>query len=95
MRGWLCLVGLAGVLAACTTTSPPDRLVFGVSGDRPAADAGNTQAEANMRTFLDGKANQICTRGYETVKVDTVAAESSQQIVDLQLRCNQYHLALF
>jgi hypothetical protein len=95
MRGWLCLVGLAGMLAACTTTSPPDRLVFGVSGDRPAAAAGDAQADANMRTFLDAKANQICTLGYDTVKVDTVAAEGDQQIVDEELRCKPYHVTFF
>ena len=96
MRPWLCLAGLAALLAACSTVSPPDRLVFGVSGDRPAAKAGDAEADANMRTFLDGKANQICTQGYDTVKVDTLAAEQEQQIVDEELRCKTYdHVRLF
>jgi hypothetical protein len=92
MRSWL-LFAVAGLTAGCTV-APPDRLVLGVSGDRPAG-ASNEAADAGMRKFLDWKANEICTRGYETVSVDTLAAEQDQQIVDEELRCRPYHLSLF
>jgi hypothetical protein len=82
------LLAAAGLLAGCTT-APPERLVFGVSGDRPAG-SSSPAADAQMREFLDWKANQICTLGYETVKVDTLAAEQDQQIVDEELRCRPY-----
>jgi hypothetical protein len=87
------LLAAAGLLAGCTV-GPPDRLVLGVSGDRPAG-ASSEAADAEMRKFLDWKANQICTQGYQTVKVDTLAAEQDQQIVDEELRCRPYRLSLF
>ena len=83
------LLAAAAMLAGCTTTAPPERLVFGVSGDR-AAGSGSEAADAEMRKFLDWKANQICTGGYDTAKVDTLAAEQDQQIVDEELRCRPY-----
>jgi hypothetical protein len=87
------LLAAAGLIAGCTV-APPGRLVLGVSGDRPAG-ASNEAADAEMRKFLDWKANQICTQGYETVKVDTLAAEQDRQIVDEELRCKPYGLSLF
>jgi len=95
MRIALSLVCVLLPLAACTTTAPPERLVFGVSGARPA---GNSDADndAEMRRFLDWKVSQICTLGYDTVKVETLAAEQDTQIVDEELRCKPYrHVSLF
>ena len=95
MRIALSLVCVLLPLAACTTTAPPERLVFGVSGTRPA---GNSDADgdAEMRRFLDWKVSQICTLGYDTVKVETLAAEQDTQIVDEELRCKPYrHVSLF
>jgi hypothetical protein len=88
-------LGFALLLAACTTTAPPDRLGLGVSGTRPAGAAG-AESDAEMRRFLDWKVSQICTRGYDTVKVETLAAEQDMQIVDEELRCKPYRvLGLF
>jgi hypothetical protein len=92
MRSWHFLAAV-GLLAGCTT-APAERLVLGVSGDRPAGASSET-ADAEMRKFLDWKANQICTLGYETVKVDALAAEEDRQIVDEELRCKPYRLSLF
>ena len=83
------------LLTACTTTAPPERLVFGVSGTR-AAGAASTESDAEMRRFLDWKVSQICTLGYDTVEVETLAAEQDMQIVDEELRCKPYRvLGLF
>jgi len=93
MRVTLSLVFLL-LLAACTS-GPPERLVFGVSGERPAG-SSDTQSDAETRRFLDWKVSQICTLGYDTVKVDTLAAEQDMQIVDEELRCKPYrHVSLF
>ena len=81
-------------LAACTS-APPERLVFGVSGARQAG-AATPEADAEMRRFLDWKVSQICTLGYDTVKVETMAAEQDMEIVDEELRCKPYwHVSLF
>jgi len=93
MRIALSLV-FALLLTACTT-APPERLVFGVSGTRPVG-AASAESDAEMRRFLDWKVSQICTLGYDTVKVDTLAAEQDMQIVDEELRCKPYrHVSLF
>lgn len=82
------------LLAACTS-APPERLVLGVSAARPAANT-DAQSDAEMRRFLDWKVSQICTLGYDTVKVETLAAEEDTQIVDEELRCKPYrHVSLF
>jgi hypothetical protein len=94
MSRWLPIVALAFAVAACTTAHPPDRLVFGVSGER-AAGAATPQADAEMRSFLDAKLNQICTLGYRTVKVETLAAEEGRELVDEEVRCRDYHVTLF
>ena len=53
-------------------------------------------SDAEMRRFLDWKVSQICTLGYDTVKVETLAAEQDTQIVDEELRCKPYwHVSLF
>jgi len=89
MHRWLPIAVIAFIASACTTPHPPDRLVFGVSGDR-AAGTSSAQADDEMRQFLDGKLNQICTLGYDTVKVETLAAEAGEQIVDEEARCKNY-----
>ncbi|MGO8919113.1 MAG: hypothetical protein ACLQJR_24695 [Stellaceae bacterium] len=89
MHRWLPIAVIAVVASACSTPHPPDRLVFGVSGDRPAG-ASSAEADAEMRQFLDWKLNQICTLGYDTVKVETLAAEADKQIVDEEVRCKDY-----
>lgn len=94
MHRWLMIAALALVAGACSTPREPDRLVFGVSGDR-AAGAATPQADAEMRQFLDAQLNQICTRGYDRVKVDTLAAEEGKQLVDEEARCRDYSLRLF
>jgi hypothetical protein len=93
MRVTLSLVFVL-LLAACSDT-PPERLLLGVSGARPASEA-NADSDAEMRRFLDWKVSQICTLGYDTVKVETLAAEQDMQIVDEELRCKPYrHASLF
>lgn len=94
MQRWLPVAALALLAAACSTPREPDRLVFGVSGDR-AASATSPQDDAEMRKFLDAKLNQICTLGYDTVKVETLAAEENRQLVDEEARCRDYSVSLF
>ncbi|HWI26681.1 MAG TPA: hypothetical protein VN668_06895 [Stellaceae bacterium] len=94
MHRWLLIAALAVIASACSTSPEPDRLVFGVSGDR-AAGTATAQEDAEMRRFLDAKLNQICTRGYDTVKVDTLAAEGGKQLVDEEARCQDYSFSLF
>ncbi len=89
MHRWFPIAAIALAASGCTTPHPPDRLVIGVSGDR-AAGAAAEQADAEMRQFLDWKLNQICTLGYDTVKVETLAAEANMQIVDEEARCKNY-----
>lgn len=93
MHRWLSIAMIACAASACSETHPPDRLVFGVSGGR-TADASSAEADAEMRQFLDWKLNQICTLGYETVKVETLAAEAGKQIVDEEARCKDYRFKL-
>jgi hypothetical protein len=94
MIRWLPLAALTVIAAACSTPREPDRLVFGVSADR-AASATVPADDAAMRRYLDARLNQICTLGYDTVKVDTIAAEAGQQLVDEQARCRDYSFSLF
>jgi hypothetical protein len=95
MRSWLIVALLGGLAAGCTLTPrEPDRTVFGVSGDR-AAGASGEAADAEMRKFLDAKLNQICTGGYEFVKVDTQPAEGGRQLVDEEARCKDYRVSFF
>lgn len=85
---------LAGLLAGCSNfPTEPDRMVFGVSGDRAAGET-SPEADASMRSFLDARLNQICTQGYDPVKVDTLAAEENKQLVDLDARCKEYRFSL-
>jgi hypothetical protein len=93
MRSWLHLVAVA-LVSGCTTVAPPDRLVFGVSGARPAG-TETAEADTQMRAFLDHKVNQICTLGYTTLGAKTIAAEEDMQIVEEELRCAQYSVSLF
>jgi hypothetical protein len=93
MHRWLLVAALAVSAGGCTT-HPPDRLTFGVSGDRVAG-ATTPADDAEMRRFLDARINEICTLGYDTVKVDTLAAENNKQIVDEEVRCHDYHVTLF
>lgn len=93
MRIWPSFIVVA-LLAACTS-APPERSVFGVSGDRLAG-ASSPEADAEMRRFLDWKVSQTCTLGYDTVNVQTLAAEDNKQIVNENLRCHDYtHARLF
>jgi hypothetical protein len=88
MRRWLSIAALALSVGACTAAEP-DRLLLGVTGDRPEG-AATAETDNEMRRFLDWKLNQICTQGYDTVKVDTLPAEGNQQIVDENVRCKGY-----
>jgi hypothetical protein len=92
MRVWLSLALVACLAGACSTPREPDRLVFGVSEDRDAG-ASSAEADAELRRRLDRTLNQICTPGYQTVKVDTLGAEANKQIVDELARCNDYRLS--
>jgi hypothetical protein len=94
MHRWLLIAALAATTGACSFPRQPDRVVFGVSGDR-AAGATAAADDAEMRRFLDARLNEICTLGYDTVKVDTLAAEDNKQLVDEEVRCKNYHLTLF
>ncbi len=95
MRVWTTALVVAASVAACTTNAPPERLVFGVSGDRVAV-ASTPEADAETRRFLDWKVNKICTLGYDTVKVETLAAEENRQIVNENVRCSPYtHVSPF
>ena len=104
---WLILAITAAATAACADAqsdvrylfhggppADPARLAIGVSGERLAGSA-SAEADAKMRNYLDSKANQICTGGYDTVTVDTLAAEEGKQLVDEELRCRPYELQLF
>jgi hypothetical protein len=88
MHHWLPIAALALLACACAEREP-DRLVLGVSGDRPAA-APAAEADAEMRRFLDWKLGQICTQGYTTLKAETVSAEGEKQIVNEVAQCNGY-----
>jgi hypothetical protein len=94
MRHCLLLIAFAGLTTACTTESPPDRLLFGVSSDRATAETGD-ESDAKIRASLDWKLNQICTAGYDMVKVDTLPAEEDRQFVNEDVRCKPYRLHLF
>lgn len=88
MRFWLPFLLLA-TLAACADNRDPARYQFGVSGARMAGTA-SAENDQKMRAFLDVKARQICTLGYNVVKAETLAAEDNEQIVALDLSCKQY-----
>jgi len=90
MRRRLLIPALLLLAGACTARDP-DRVVIGVSYDRPVPTA-SPQSDAEMRRVLDVAAHQICTRGYDPVKVSTLAAEDNQEIVREDLRCRDYHL---
>jgi hypothetical protein len=94
MRWALFLTAIIVALSACTTPREPDRVVFGVAGDRVASDTTPADDDA-MRRFLDAKVNRVCTLGYETVKVATLAAEDNRALVDEEVRCSDYSLRLF
>jgi hypothetical protein len=94
MCRWLAVPVLALLATGCNAPRAPDRLVFGVSGDRPAG-ASSVAADDEMRQFLDWRINQICTLGYDTVKVETLPAEENKQLVDEEVRCRDYRLSLF
>lgn len=95
MRWWLIFAALAGVAAcALDPDNNPGRFVIGVSGDRLAGSA-TPENDAAMHGFLDRKANAICTLGYDTVHVNTLAAEESRELVNEELRCKPYRLSLF
>ena len=89
MRRWILVAVLSCLVAACSSAGDQTRYQFGVSGDRPATEASADSDQA-MKKFLDAKANQICTHGYEVVKVETLGAQDGKQLVDLDLRCNAY-----
>jgi hypothetical protein len=89
MRCYLPLVALL-LLGACAEREP-DRLVIGVSNDR-AGGSASAEADNDMRRALDAQARQICTHGYDPVKVSTLPAEDSQEIVTEDFRCRDYHL---
>ncbi|HXE15926.1 MAG TPA: hypothetical protein VN632_01760 [Stellaceae bacterium] len=73
---FLCLLGLS----ACGNIGDDSRYQFGVSAvDGPGGS-----------DTLAWKANQICTRGYQVIRRDTVRAEDGKQIVDMHVRCNPY-----
>jgi hypothetical protein len=86
---WAFLIAIVVALSACSTPREPDRVVFGVAGDRAAADTTPASDEA-MRRFLDAKVNQICTLGYATAKVSTIPAEDNRAFIDEEVRCNDY-----
>jgi hypothetical protein len=91
MRRWLSIAALSLLVGACSATDP-NRLVIGVAGDR-AAGTASADADGEMRRFLDWKLSQICTLGYDTVKVDTLPAEEGKQIVDEDARCKGYDVS--
>ena len=91
---WALSTAIIVALSACTTPREPDRVVFGVAGDRVASDTTAASDDA-MRRFLDAKVNRVCTLGYETVKVATLAGEDNRALVDEEVRCSDYSLRLF
>jgi hypothetical protein len=90
VRGAVLILAVLG-LAACTAGSESARYQFGVSASRPASQAASENDPATRAT-LDWEARQICTRGYQVIKVDTLAAEANTQIVDLDLQCDPYRV---
>ena len=91
---WAFLAAIIVALSACTTPREPDRVVFGVAGDRLASDT-TPESDDVMRRFLDAKVNRICTLGYESLKVTTLAAEDNHALVQEEVRCDDYSLRLF
>jgi hypothetical protein len=91
---WALSTAIIIALSACTTPREPDRVVFGVAGDRVASDTTPASDDA-MRGFLDAKVNRVCTLGYETVTVATLPAEDNHALVDEEVRCSDYSLRLF
>jgi hypothetical protein len=90
--------GLAALVAGCGTfsgTVPGDasRDGFGVSMHQPSEGAGVPVDPAVART-LDWKARQLCTLGYRQTGLDVAAAEGDEELVDQQLRCNDYSLSI-
>jgi hypothetical protein len=88
------LITMIVALSACTTPREPDRVVFGVAGDRAATDT-TPESDDAMRRFLDAKVNRVCTLGYETQKVATIPAEDNHALVNEVVRCNDYSLRIF
>jgi len=88
------LITVIAALSACSTPREPDRVAFGVAGDRAATETTPASDDA-MRRFLDAKVNRVCTLGYETQKVRTIPAEDNHALVDEDVRCNDYSFRLF
>jgi hypothetical protein len=92
MCRWPVIAAVALLAVGCATPRAPDRLVFGVSGDRPAGTSSVADDE-EMRRFLDWNVSQICTLGYDSLKVETLPAEDGKQLVDEEVRCRDYRLS--
>jgi hypothetical protein len=92
MRRHVPIAALILLVGACAEREP-DRTVFGVSYDR-AAGSASTESDNDIRQALDLQARQLCTRGYDSVKVSTLPAEDNNEIVTEDLRCHDYHFHL-
>lgn len=97
MSRWLVLAALAALVSACGTfdgrlPGDPPREVLGVSAAAaPSGAATMAQAVATN----ERSANQICTRGYERLRQDTVAASAGAKLVDWHVRCRPYVFSMF
>jgi hypothetical protein len=99
MRTAILAVGVAGLLAACSTFAgsvpgDPSRDNLGVAAHQPTLGEGGDVAPAIARQ-LDWKLSQICTLGHEPARQDLEPAERDEQLVDWQLRCSPYELSVF
>jgi hypothetical protein len=89
MGRFLSLLLLALVLNGCVPiVRDQAREEFGVSTARP--DAGGSAAGPAEIATLEGKARQICVRGYTQTNLEVEPAEASQQLIDMKLRCGHY-----
>jgi hypothetical protein len=98
MRNAILAAALAGLVAGCgsfdgTVPGNAARDTVGVAMHQPSEGEGVAVDPAIART-LDWKASQLCTLGYKRVALDAPAAEGDQQIVDQELRCNDYALSI-
>ena len=98
MRNAILAAALAGLVAGCgsfdgTVRGNAARDSLGVAMHQPSEGEGVAVDPATARA-LDWKASQLCTLGYKQVSLDAPPAEGDKQIVDQQVRCNDYRLSI-
>jgi hypothetical protein len=98
MRIAILAVGVAGLLAACSTFAgsvpgDPSRDNLGVAAHQPTLGEGADVPPAIDRQ-LAWKMSQLCTNGNGPVQQDLEPAERNEQLVDWQFRCSPYRFSV-